>query len=99
MSTFWLAACTLTAIALAFFAAPAWRERRRTGRWPAGGVAAALFVAPLAFGLYAHVSTWSPAAATAHAGADGRESVEQLAAQLERAPDDPAGWRVLARRY
>lgn len=99
MSALWLAAAALTSVALAFFAAPAWREQRRTGRWPVAGVAAAVLVAPIALALYAQVRTWSPAPGAVHAGIDARETVEQLAERLARSPDDPAGWRMLARGY
>ena len=98
MSGFWLAAGLLVAAAIAFLMFPLWRERQRSGRWPAAAMLASLATAPVAIGTYLAVTNWDPTEATSEAAAE-REMVARLAAKLVANPDDVAGWRLLGRSY
>ncbi len=97
MTQFWVIAGLLCAAAVAIMFVPLWRVRRSQGHWSVVGLAVALAVAPVAFGLYKHVSSWNPAfEARMH---EGERLIAQLAARLERSPDDLQGWRLLANSY
>lgn len=97
MTSFWIGAAVLTALALAFLLVPLWRERRQSGHWSLAGLAAAFLVVPLAFGLYAAVRTWQPELLAQQS----QESalVAQLAQRMAQNPDDVQGWRLLGRSY
>ncbi len=97
MTTFWITAVVLCALAMAFLMVPVLRHRRASGKWSPVGMAAAFAMVPLAFGLYVKVSNWDPRLAQ-HASEETR-LVEQLAERLEKSPDDVQGWRLLARSY
>ncbi|HEY7672307.1 MAG TPA: hypothetical protein VIC71_08820 [Gammaproteobacteria bacterium] len=98
MSGFWIGAALCVATALAFLLFPLWRERQRSGRWPAAAVAVSLATAPVAVGTYLAVTNWDPAQSTSASAAE-RAMVTQLAAKLVANPDDVAGWRLLGRSY
>ena len=98
MSGFWLGAGVLIAVALAILLWPVWGERRRSGRWPAGALAACLATAPLAVALYLTVTSWNPSAENPASAAE-RAMVAQLAAKMVENPDDVEGWRLLGRSY
>jgi cytochrome c-type biogenesis protein CcmH len=98
MSGFWAGAALFVAAALAFLLFPLWRERQRSGHWPAAAVLASLAVAPAGIGTYFAVTNWDPTEATSEAAAE-RAMVAQLAAKLVADPDDVAGWRLLGRSY
>ncbi|HEX6995719.1 MAG TPA: hypothetical protein VF339_16425 [Gammaproteobacteria bacterium] len=97
MTSFWIGAAALTALALAFLLVPLWRERRATGRWSFTALAAAFLVVPLAFGLYAAVRTWQPELLARRS--QEAALVAQLAEHMAENPDDVAGWRLLGRSY
>jgi cytochrome c-type biogenesis protein CcmH len=97
VTQFWVIAALLCAAAVGILLFPLWRVKRHQGHWSVVGLAVALAVVPVAFGLYKHVSTWNPAfEARLH---EGERLVAQLAARLERSPDDLQGWRLLANSY
>jgi cytochrome c-type biogenesis protein CcmH len=93
-TTFWIGAALLCAAAVLVLLVPLLMHKKRGGRWPVGGLVATALVAPLAIALYLYVSNWDPG----FAERVSRESalLEQLAAHLERNPNDLEGWRLLA---
>lgn len=98
MSTsFWIGAALLCGVAIATLLVPVLRQRKIAGRWSLGGIAAAVFVAPVAIGLYLGVTNWDPELAERVS----RESalLQQLAAHLESNPNDAEGWQLLAASY
>ncbi len=56
---------------------------------------------PVAFGLYVYVSTWDPEGQqrASEGQREGQRLVGELAARLERSPDDVTGWVLLCRSY
>lgn len=97
MTTFWLAASALIAIALGFLLYPLWRERRRSGAWSLSGLVAVLVTVPIAVGLYYDVRTYDPGVASKRAAQ--MRLVDELAEKMQQRPDDVEGWRLLARSY
>lgn len=97
MTSFWIGAGVLTALALAFLLVPLWRERRVSGRWSYVGLASAVLIVPLAVALYASVRTWQPELLEQRA--QESELVAQLARLMAQNPDDVNGWRLLGRSY
>jgi cytochrome c-type biogenesis protein CcmH len=97
MTTFWLAASGLTAVALGFLLLPLWRQHRQTGRWSVSGISAALLTVPIAVPLYFTVTTYQPGVLEQRA--EQMQLVDQLAARLRQQPDDVQGWRLLGRSY
>jgi cytochrome c-type biogenesis protein CcmH len=97
MTQFWVIVALLSAAAVGIVLLPQWRVKRQQGRWSVVGLAVAIAVVPLALGLYKHVSNWDPRfEARAH---EGDRLVAELAARLQRTPDDSQGWRLLANSY
>jgi cytochrome c-type biogenesis protein CcmH len=90
-------AALLCAIALGILLWPLLRQRRVTGQWSVLGLAVSFAIVPVAFALYVYVSTWDPDVQTR--ASEGQRLVDELAARLERAPDDVAGWELLGRSY
>ena len=70
MSGFWVGAALCVAAALAFLLFPLWRERQRSGRWPAAAMLASLATAPVAIGTYLAVTNWDPTEATSESAAE-----------------------------
>jgi len=97
VTSFWIGAGALTALALAFLLVPLWRERRASGQWSYAGLAAALMLVPIAFGLYASVRTWQPELLAQ--GSEEAALVARLAEHMAENPDDVNGWRLLGRSY
>jgi cytochrome c-type biogenesis protein CcmH len=97
VTSFWIAAASLCAAAVAIVLWPLWRARRAFGRWSALGLASAFAIIPVAFALYTRVSNWDPA--TTHRANEGARVVQQLADRLRETPDDVEGWLLLARSY
>lgn len=97
MTTFWIAAGTLAAVAVALVLIPLWRERRRGGRWSWIGVAVALAIVPAAAVLYRHVSQYDHA--VAERAAEGIRLVQRLAERMQENPEDVRGWRLLGQAY
>jgi cytochrome c-type biogenesis protein CcmH len=97
VTTFWLSVAVLCAIAVGVIVWPLWRQRRSSGRWSPVGLAVAAAVVPSALGLYLSVSNWNPEVAAR--ASEGDRLVAELAARLERNPDDVEGWRLLANSY
>jgi cytochrome c-type biogenesis protein CcmH len=93
-TTFWIGAALLCAAAFLVLLVPLLKHKRHGGQWPVAGLVASALVAPLAIALYLYVSNWDPE----FAERASRESalLEQLAAHLERNPNDLEGWRLLA---
>jgi len=93
-TTFWIGAALLCAAAVLVLLVPLLKHKRHGGQWPVAGLVASVLVAPLAIALYLYVSNWDPE----FAERASRESalLEQLAAHLERNPNDLEGWRLLA---
>jgi len=90
-------AALLCALALGILLWPLLRQRRINGRWSALGVAVAFAIVPVAFALYVYVSNWDPD--VQQRASEGQRLVQELAARLQRAPDDVAGWELLGRSY
>jgi cytochrome c-type biogenesis protein CcmH len=97
MTTFWLAASALIAVALAFLVVPLWRQRQRTGRWSVSALGAVACTVPIAVGLYFVVSTYQPGVLEQRA--NEMQLVEQLAERMKQRPDDVQGWRLLGSSY
>lgn len=88
----------LGVLAALLAAAPLWRRARRSQ-----AAFAAVFVAGIAGGVYLLTGrpdlALSPPQADAQEAGDVLQMVENLAARLERAPEDPEGWTMLGRAY
>jgi cytochrome c-type biogenesis protein CcmH len=97
VTTFWLGAAILCAIAIGVIGWPLWQQRRSNGRWSPVGLAVAAAVVPAAVGLYLYVSNWDPEIAAR--ASEGNRLVAELAARLERNPEDIEGWHLLANSY
>ena len=99
MTQFWWIAALLCAVAVGVLVLPLWRAKSRGGQWsPVGiGMAVAIAIVPVAFLLYRHVSNWDPT--VAERANQGAHLVAELAARLQRAPEDLEGWRLLANSY
>jgi len=99
VTQFWWFAALLCAVAVGVLMLPLWRAKRRGGQWsPVGiGMAVAIAIVPVAFGLYSHVSNWDPT--VAERANEGTRLVSALAARLQKTPDDVEGWRLLANSY
>jgi cytochrome c-type biogenesis protein CcmH len=97
VTQFWVIAALLCAVAVGIVVLPLWRVKRRQGQWSVVGLVVAIAVVPVAFLLYKQVSNWNPAfEARLH---EGQRLVAELAARLQRTPDDVQGWRLLANSY
>lgn len=97
MTTLYIVAALLCAIAIGILLWPLLRQRRDTGRWPVLGVAVSFAIVPIAFALYVYVSTWDPEGQ--QRASDGQRLTDELAARLVQSPDDVAGWTLLGRSY
>ncbi len=97
MTTLYIVAALLCAIAIGILLWPLLRLRRISGNWSVLGVAVAFAIVPVAFALYVYVSTWDPEGQ--QRASEGQRLVDELAARLERSPDDVAGWELLGRSY
>jgi cytochrome c-type biogenesis protein CcmH len=97
VTTFWTFAALLCGAAVAMLLFPLWRQRRMSGRWSPGGLAAAFAIVPVAVLIYATLSTWDPE--LQHRAEEGERVVAQLAERMKRTPDDVEGWLLLARSY
>lgn len=97
MTTFWTFAALLCGAAVAFLLFPLWRQRRVHGRWSALGLVAAFAMVPLAFLVYAQLTTWDPD--VQRRAEEGERIVAQLAERMKRTPDDVDGWLLLGRSY
>lgn len=94
MTPFLATAAVLVLVTLAFVTRPLWRERCLVG----AGVASALALSTTL--VYTAVGTpeaLDPARRVAPATVEA--AISQLAAELARNPDQPEGWRILARAY
>ncbi len=96
-ATFWIVAASFCGVAMLILLVPMWRHRTRAGQWPLTGIVAGVLVAPLAIGLYFHVSNWD--AEFAERVSRENALLDQLAEHLERSPDDLRGWQLLAASY
>jgi cytochrome c-type biogenesis protein CcmH len=97
VTTLYIVAALLCAIAIGILLWPLLRQRRVSGRWSVLGVAVSFAIVPVAFALYVYVSTWDPEGQ--QRASEGQRLVDELAARLERSPDDVAGWELLGRSY
>jgi cytochrome c-type biogenesis protein CcmH len=97
VTSFWVYAALLAAVAVGILMFPLWGQRRRSGRWSVLGLVSCFAVVPISVLVYKQVSTWDPQ--VAQRAAEGARLVDELAARLERAPDDVDGWLLLARSY
>lgn len=97
MSSFWMAAGALAAVAVALVLIPLWRESRRSGRWSWIGLAAALAIVPAAAVLYLSVSRYDHE--VAQRAAEEVRLVKLLAERMEENPEDVRGWRLLGQLY
>ena len=97
MTTLYIVAALLCAIAIGILLWPLLRQRRASGRWSVLGVAVSFAIVPVAFGLYVYVSTWDPEGQ--QRASEGQRLVGELAARLERSPEDVTGWVLLCRSY
>jgi cytochrome c-type biogenesis protein CcmH len=97
VTLFWVLAGLFCAAAVGALLWPLWQYKKRGGGWSPIGIAAALAIVPVAFGLYSQVSNWNPAIAAR--ASEGERLVNELAARLEKSPDDVEGWRLLANSY
>jgi cytochrome c-type biogenesis protein CcmH len=100
-SLFWTVAAIFCVVAVAILLFPAWRDRRRQGRWSPLAVGAAVVVAPLSLGLYLTVSDWDLESAerTTEQAQFVQGLIDELEAHLERNPSDAEGWNFLAGSY
>ena len=99
MTTFWLLAGLMLAVAMLFLLWPVWREHRKSGRWAFPPTAVALLAIPLAVVLYSNVTTWQADGAGAVGNPEQLAIVEQLAERMQDDPDDIEGWLLLGRSY
>ena len=101
MTTLYIVAALLCAIAIGILLWPLLRQRRASGRWSVLGVAVSFAIVPVAFGLYVYVSTWDPEGQqrASEGQREGQRLVGELAARLERSPEDVTGWVLLCRSY
>ena len=97
MTVLYIVAALLCAIAIGILLWPLLRLRRISGNWSVLGVAVSFAIVPVAFALYVYVSTWDPEGQ--QRASEGQRLVDELAARLERSPDDVAGWELLCRSY
>jgi cytochrome c-type biogenesis protein CcmH len=99
VTQFWLIAALLCVIAVGVLVLPLWVAKVRGGQWAQVGIglAAAVAIVPISFGLYRHVSNWDPA--VAERANEGARLLAALAARLEQSPEDVQGWRLLANSY
>jgi cytochrome c-type biogenesis protein CcmH len=97
VTAFWTFAALLCGAAVAFLLLPLWRQRRVHGRWSSLGLVAVFAMVPLAFLVYAQLTTWDPDAQ--QRAEEGERIVAQLAERMRRTPDDVDGWLLLARSY
>ena len=97
MTAFWISAAVLCALAICILILPLWAQRRSSGRWSLLGLASCFAIVPISFVIYKQVTTWDPQ--TAQRASEGSRLVAELAARLEREPDDVEGWLLLARSY
>jgi len=97
VTSFWIYAAILCSVAVGILVLPLWGQRRRSGRWSVLGLVSCFAIAPVAVLLYKHVSTWDPQ--TQQRASEGARLVSELAARLQREPDDVQGWLLLARSY
>lgn len=96
-TTFWGIGALLCVAAVAMLLVPAWRDRRRAGRWSPLAVVASIGIAPAAAGLYVLVSDWD--FDIAERATESDRLVAALAERLAGTPDDLQGWRLLANSY
>lgn len=97
MTALYSIAALLCALAIGILLWPLLRQRRIHGHWSALGVAVAFAIVPVACALYVYVSNWDPEAQ--QRASEGQRLIQELAARLERSPDDVAGWELLCRSY
>jgi cytochrome c-type biogenesis protein CcmH len=97
VTTLYIVAALLCAFAIGILLWPLLRQRRASGRWSVLGVAVSFAIVPVAFALYVYVSTWDPQGQ--QRASEGQRLVGELAARLERSPDDVMGWELLCRSY
>jgi cytochrome c-type biogenesis protein CcmH len=98
LTQFWVLACVLAAIALAFMLVPLWQHRRRSGQASHAAILLAIATVPAAVTVYLQTTTWAPGG-TAAVAPEVDQMIETLADRLEQAPDDVEGWRLLGRSY
>ena len=97
MTTLYIVAALLCALAIGILLWPLLRQRRVSGRWSVLGVAVTFGIVPVAFALYVYVSTWDPEGQ--QRASEGQRLVDELASRLERTPEDVTGWVLLCRSY
>lgn len=97
MTTLYIVAALLCALAIGILLWPLLRQRRVSGRWSVLGVAVTFAIVPVAFALYVYVSTWDPEGQ--QRASEGQRLVDELASRLERTPEDVTGWVLLCRSY
>lgn len=94
MTIFYIAAAALVFVTLALVTRPLWRPRPAVGAAVTASLALATALLYLVVGTPAALD---PAQRTPPTTMDA--AIEQLRAELERDPDQPEGWRILARAY
>jgi cytochrome c-type biogenesis protein CcmH len=97
VTTLYIVAALLSALAIGILLWPLLRQRRVSGRWSVLGVAVTFAIVPVAFALYVYVSTWDPEGQ--QRASEGQRLVDELASRLERTPEDVTGWVLLCRSY
>jgi cytochrome c-type biogenesis protein CcmH len=97
VTSFWIYAAILSAVAVGVLLLPLWSQRRRSGRWSVLGLVSCFAVVPISVLVYQQVSTWDPQ--VVQRATEGARLVGELAARLQREPDDVEGWLLLARSY
>jgi len=97
VTTLYIVAALLCALAIGILLWPLLRQRRVSGRWSVLGVAVTFAIVPVAFALYVYVSTWDPEGQ--QRASEGQRLVDELASRLERTPEDVTGWVLLCRSY
>jgi len=60
VTTLYIVAALLCALAIGILLWPLLRQRRVSGRWSVLGLAVTFAIVPVAFALYVYVSTWDP---------------------------------------